>query len=167
MALVGLLPAGALGARPRRVNLVNAVAVAALSLAVIAALPWWRPSDPLTGRAGLLAYAPSPLAGSLRAAVHPGDRVLAPQPWASWFEWSAPDATYFVDSRIELFPAMVWTEYGTMTAGGPDARGALDSWRIRFVVVDARSPSVLEGQAIAGWRRIFEDADGAIYERPD
>src|SRR4051812_11606443 len=41
---------------------VNGVIAAVLGVLVVGALPWWRPADPLTGRVGLLNYAPSRLA---------------------------------------------------------------------------------------------------------
>ena len=76
-----------------------------IGLAIVLALPSWRPADPLTGRQGLLSYAPSDLAIALRRAIKPGDRVFVPQVWASWFEWAVPDASYFLDARFELYPA--------------------------------------------------------------
>jgi len=166
VGLVGLLPARALVARPARVNLVNGAAVAVLTLAIVLALPWWRPVEPPAGRAGLLSYAPSSLAGALRSAIHPGDRLFAPQPWASWLEWAVPDAAYFVDSRIELFPASVWTEYETIAAGRADALAEIDARGIRIVVVDATNPALRDGLLKAGWVELYSDQDGAILERP-
>ena len=101
------------------------------------ALPWWRPPDPLAGRQGLLAYAPSGLAQAV-AGLPAGARVVTPQTWGSWFEWAAPDARYFIDSRFELFPAEVWADYETLR--GTDAAAAaevLDRWQVDVVVVPA------------------------------
>ena len=92
---------------------------------VVAALPWWRPVDPITGRAGILSYAPSGLAAEVRRIAPPGTRVLAAQTWTSFLEWAVPDARYFLDSRFELFPAEVWTDRETISAGGPAADAAL------------------------------------------
>ena len=141
------------------------VLVGVLGLALVVALPWWRPADPLTGRAGLLSYAPSGLAIALRDQVKPGDRVFVPQTWGSWFEWAVPDATYFVDSRIELFPAGVWRDYGAVSGGGTDADQVLGRHGVTIVVVEPDSPLQDRLRATGGWVQLYEDADGSIFEQ--
>jgi hypothetical protein len=133
---------------------------AVLAIALVAALPWWRPSDPLTGRQGLLTYAPSGLASALRSTVDPGTRVFVPQPWGSWFEWAVPDARYLVDARFELFPAVLWTANAAIAGGGPDAATELDTWQIDAVVLPVGWPG--PGSA---WRTAFTSADGSILVR--
>ena len=110
----------------------NGAVALVLGGAIVLALPWWRPPDPLTGRQGLLSYAPSGLAQSLAASAPPGTRVFTQQTWASWFEWAVPDARYFLDSRFELFPTSVFTVYGVIAQGGePGARAAREPGRGR------------------------------------
>jgi hypothetical protein len=169
-AALGVRPAP--GARPvlvvtapprppaRPLRLLNAAVVAVLGLALVAALPWWRPADPLTGRAGLLTYAPSGLAAALRGHVQPGTRVFVPQTWGSWFEWAVPDARYFVDARFELCPADVWADLDRITAGGTPAAEALDRRGVEVVVLPAG------GAAPAGaWTAVYSDVDGSILVR--
>ena len=96
--------------RAPRASIVNGFIAVVLGVAIVAALPWWRPADPLTGRAGLLSYAPSGLAAKVSELAGPGARVVVPQTWGSWFEWAAPEQAYFIDSRFELFPADVWAD---------------------------------------------------------
>ena len=60
--------------------------------------------------------------------------VFTPQTWASWFEWAAPVAHYFLDSRFELFPAPVWDDYALIERGGPEAQAALDRWGVHIVI---------------------------------
>jgi hypothetical protein len=127
-----------------------------LGILIIVALPWWRPPDPLTGRTGLLSYAPSGLAQELRSTVTTGQRVVVAQTWGSWFEWAVPQAAYFVDSRFELFPAAVWADYDAISGGDP---APLDSWLVDVVVA---SPS---WDAPDGWRAQYSDADGVIWVR--
>ncbi len=67
-------------ARVGRPSRLNSVVAAAIALAIIAALPWWRPVDPLTGRTGLLSYAPSGLATALREAAPAGTECSCPRP---------------------------------------------------------------------------------------
>ena len=128
---------GANAARPRP-SPVAAILAIVFGLAIVAALPWWRPSDPLTGRKGLLTYAPSALAQALATEVNPGTRVFLPQTWSSWFEWAAPAHRYFLDSRFELFPADVWADYLRIAASGTAAQQALDRWAVDVAVLPSR-----------------------------
>ena len=132
----------------------------ALGALTVAALPWWRPTDPLAGRAGLLTYAPSGLALALRDRIDPGARVASPQAWASWLEWAAPDARYLVDSRFELFPSPVWVDYAAIATGGADAVEPLDRWVVDLAIVPTNDIPP------AGWSPVFGDDDGAIYVPP-
>jgi hypothetical protein len=135
----------------------NTLVAAALGLAVVVALPWWRPADPLTGRTGLLAYAPSALAAWLRANATPGAHVFVPQVWGSWFEWAAPGQLYFVDSRFELFPADVWDDNDAIASGGSGAAGPLAQRGVTVVVL------ATGWVAPAGaWTVAYTDADGMI-----
>jgi len=135
---------------------------------VVVMQPLWRPADPLTGPDGLLRDAPGGLARALAAEADATDRVVVPQPWASWFEWSAPDRLVMVDSRIELFDETTWTDYLAIADGGPDALDTLDRLGATVVVVDPEIQSVLEISLRtlgSPWRLAFEDADGALFTR--
>jgi hypothetical protein len=152
----------AAGPRPNRLNAIVAVVLGAV---VVLALPWWRPADPLTGRQGLLSYAPSGLAQALAVAAEPGARVFTQQTWASWLEWAVPDARYFLDSRFELFPTSVFTVYEVIARGGDPALAQLEGLGVDIVIVAPSSPLVATLDA-AGWRRAYEDGDGAVFMRP-
>ena len=143
----------------RRPNRLNTTVAGVIGAAIIVALPWLRPPDALTGRAGLLSYAPSGLAAALRETAPSGARVFVPQVWASWFEWAVPDARYFLDSRFELYPADVWEDYDGIAGGGAGAASLLDRWSVDVVVVPAGSQADLG----AGWTQAFADADGVVY----
>jgi hypothetical protein len=124
---------------------------------VIAALPWWRPPDPLTGRVNLLTYAPSGLAAALAERAPAGARVVVPQTWGSWFEWAAPGAAYFIDSRFELFPQDVWDDYAALS--GPDAGEVLDRWDVGLVIVQAGGTA-----PPAPWVPAYTDGEGTLFE---
>ena len=151
---------------PAGLRRLNAALVLALSVAVVALQPLWRPADPLTGPAGLLRDAPGGLAAALAAEADSTDRVVVPQPWASWFEWSAPDRPVMVDSRIELFDEATWNDYLAIADGGPDALDTLDRIGATIVVVDPAEQSAL-GITMrtpgGGWRLAYQDDDGLVF----
>jgi len=155
---------------PRALRRLNAVVVVALGLAVVAFQPAWRGGDPLTGPNGLLRDAPAGLAFALRGFAGPSDRVVVPQPWASWFEWSAPGVPVMVDSRVEVVPASAWTDYTTIAGGGDEALTMLDRIAATVVVVDPATQSALEVSlrtSGSSWRLAYEDTEGAIFTRAD
>jgi hypothetical protein len=146
--------------RPRPGSALNGLVAIMLGFAIIAALPWWRPSDLLTGRRGLLTYAPSGLAVALRAVVTRGTRVFVPSTWGSWFEWAVPDARYFVDSRFELYPADVWSDLDAIEAGGAMADAVLQRRGVAVVLLPAGS-TPLGGT----WVTRYRDSDGSLLVR--
>jgi hypothetical protein len=146
--------------RVARASLVNGITAAVLIVLIVAALPWWRPADPLTGRAGLLTYAPSGLAAALDRIAAPGGRVVVPQTWGSWFEWAVPGNRYLIDSRFELFPPDVWNDYLAVADGGDGAAAVLDRRAADIVVVAAGAPA-----PAGAWSRAYEDGDGAVLVR--
>ena len=147
---------------PRRAGLVNVLVVAVMGIVLVAALPWWRAPDPLTGRAGLLSVAPTSVAQALAevSAAHPGLRVAAPQTWTSWLEWAAPDARYYLDSRFELYPFDTWDGYDALLAGGAEARAVVDRWGVEAVVVAPGYP-----EPDGPWAERIETPDGTILLR--
>ncbi len=167
LVVAAALHAGLPSRRPARnpaANRLNAALLGVIGLAIVLALPWWRPADPLTGRQGLLSYAPSDLAIALRNIVKPGDRVFVPQTWASWFEWAVPDASYFLDSRFELYPADVWQGYLAI-ADGTDGTGSaeLDAWQVDVVVASLADGGTDPPEP--AWARVYAGLDGVIFAR--
>jgi hypothetical protein len=136
-----------------------------LGTLIVIALPWWRPPDPLTGRDGLLSYAPSGLAQALRTIVKPGDRMFTQQTWASWFEWSSPQALSFLDSRFELFPAEVFAAYGTIARGDAASLAELEQRGTRVVIADPEG-ALGTRLAGAGWTVAAQVDEGAILVAP-
>ncbi len=149
-------------ARRPMASVINGVIALALGGLLVVALPWWRPSDPLTGRAGLLSYAPSGLAIVLRQAALPGARVVVPQTWGSWFEWAVPDVQYFVDSRFELYPAEVWADEAAIASGGDAAADALARRQAEILVmpISASNPP-------PGWVELYRNDEGVLLHRSE
>ena len=146
--------------RAARASRLPAVVAVLLGVLVVAALPWWRPADPITGRTGILSYAPSGIAAELRRLAPAGTRVLAAQTWTSFLEWAAPDARYFLDSRFELFPADVWADRATIAAGGPAADEVLKRWGVDlWCSRRARTRADRLDRGLRGRRRSDPDPD--------
>jgi hypothetical protein len=111
--------------------------------------------------------APSGITGALRAIVRPGDRILAPQPWGSWFEYALPGATVAVDSRIELYPADVWNAIDGIEAGTPGWEEPIRNWDVTLIVAAPGQGALVQRLTGAGWRDAFHDEDGTLLVRGD
>jgi hypothetical protein len=146
----------------------NAVVAGAIVVAGVAPLPVWRPTDPgLQAPSGVIANAPSGITAALRELVQPGDRLLNPQIWGSWFEFAVPDLPVAIDSRIELFQVDVWNRYDLVMAGRDGWEAQLDEWRVTVAVVAAGDPGLKQRLASLGWQTAYEDEDGSIETAPD
>ena len=154
---------------PRMFLRANLLIAAVLVLVGIGLLPVWRPLDPGLGTpVGLVGIAPPGITAKLRELATAGDRLFAPQPWGSWFEYAIPSTPVFVDSRIELFPPSVWDEYDAVVDG-------IDGWRdilarrdvTMIVAVEGigRSPLAARLRSDSGWQEAYKDEDGSIFVR--
>jgi hypothetical protein len=143
---------------------VNVGIVAAIVFACIALLPAWRPIDPGLGAPnGVVGHAPPGITAALRDLARPGDRLVNPQPWGSWFEFAVPDVPVAIDSRIEVFPADVWSDYETVTGGRDGWQEVLDRWAVTIVVVPADDDAFAGRLLEAGWRSVHDDEDGTVF----
>jgi len=145
---------------------VNVVLAGLIVTAGVALLPVWRPTDSrLAAPFGVIGDAPAGITSALRAEVKPGDRILNPQPWGSWFELALPEETVALDSRIELFAAQVWDDYETVRGGGDGWQAILTRWNPTFVVATDDEDAFVARLEAAGWAKTFEDQDGAVLQR--
>lgn len=167
-----LIPAASPTSRPERaepplMRRLNLVVAGAMIFAAVALLPLLRPLDPGTRTPiGVLTEAPSSITAALRAEVRPGDRILNPQVWGSWFEYAVPEATYAVDSRIEFFPAETWRRYEAIVAGAAGWEAESAAWDPRIVIIEAGAASGVARFEALGYARVHEDADGFLLVRP-
>ena len=150
---------------PHDMRIANAIVAGAIVVACVALLPVWRPTDPGLGvPQGILSQAPPGLTRAVRDAGAPGERLLAPQPWASWFEFATPDLTVAVDSRIELFTNDVWADYLTITQGADGWQDVLAAWGPTLVI--AADDAFAARLAAAGWAELYADDDGTVMRAP-
>jgi hypothetical protein len=152
--------------RRERASLLNLVVVGLIAVVCVGLFPGWRPTDPAIGApAGLVGDAPPGITAALRDLVRPGDRILNPQPWGSWFELALPDSLEAIDSRIEVFPAHVWTDYDVIRDGRPRWQEALVRWNPTIVVAGHRETDFVARLQSIGWRVVHTDDDGFVLVR--
>jgi len=159
----GLLTTGgrSLSEGSRRVN--AAVAIG-LVVAVVALLPVWRPLDSRTGvPAAVLTDAPPGITQATRTLVRPGDRILNPQRWGSWLEFTVPEASVAVDSRIEFIPAEVWAAYEGVFAGVDGWREQLAAWGVTVAITEPMDASLERRLTELGWEARYRDDDGTVW----
>ena len=94
-----------------------------------------------------------------------GTRLLAHQPWASWFTHSVPHVPLFADSRIELFPDSIWSDYSEVAFAGADWAEVLDSRRIEAIAAPSQWPLIPLLRSQDGWRVAYEGDDGMLFVR--
>jgi hypothetical protein len=154
---------------PPLIRRLNVVLAAAIIVAGVALLPFWRPVDAgLQAPAGVVGNAPPGITAVLRDLAGPDDRVFNPQPWGSWFEFALPDLPVAIDSRIEVFPVEVWDAYERVVAGVDGWQDQLDTWGVTIVVAAGDEEDAFSARlTVAGWREQYRDADGAVLVRTD
>jgi hypothetical protein len=153
---------------PPLMRRLNAAIALVIVLVAIVALPAFRPEDPQLGApAGVVGAAPPGLTAALRQVVKPGDRLLAPQPWGSWFEFALPDAQVAVDSRIELIPAAAWDGVDRIVEGGPGWDQTLRDWGVTLVVAAPGQTELVSRLQANGWTMAYHDEDGSLLQRTD
>lgn len=166
-ALIGARGSGAIHRTRPGLPRLNGIVALVVAFAVVMLLPAWRPTDPRTGvPVGVLTEAPPGITAALRDHVRPGDRILNPQLWGSWLELAVPDATVAVDSRIEFFPAEVWSDYEGVYAGLDGWQDRLESWGVSIAITRPEDASLAARLEALGWSRAYGDADGAIWMAP-
>lgn len=152
----------------RRANGVLALVILAaplvLALAILA-----RPSDPVTGRAGILVDAPPGITAAVREVASPGTRILNAQRWGSWLEWAVPEALVYTDSRFEVIPADAWRDHVALSGGRFDWAAILDRIAPDLIVASRDEQKGLLDAIVADpavdWRQVYADADGVVLRR--
>jgi hypothetical protein len=133
--------------------------IAALSVGVVILLPWWRSDQ-------LLSQAPPGVTQAVLDHVPPGATMIVHQPWGSWFEFVTPDRPVFVDSRIEIVPEEIWSDYGQVGFAGAGWKRVLARWNPDAIVAAADWELLPDLRADAAeWEEIYRDDDGSVFVR--
>jgi hypothetical protein len=163
----GMLVTGGTKPIPEGSQRLNAAVAIAVVAAVVALLPIWRPLDPKIGvPVAVLTDAPPGLTAAVRSVVHPGDRILNPQRWGSWFEFAIPDGFVAVDSRIEMFPVDRWAAFEKVAVAVDGWQELLANWRVTAAVVERSDQQLRDRLVASGWSTTYEDSDGWVLVSP-
>ena len=122
----------AAAARSARPSPIAAVLAIVFGVAILAALPWWRPQDPLTGRVGPPDLRPvRARPGRTRQRPSPATACSCPRRGRRGSSGRRRTPGYFLDSRFELFPA---PDLGRLRRDHRGRRrgagGTLDRWSV-------------------------------------
>jgi hypothetical protein len=161
-----LLPASE-GRSRDPVSPLNAVLVGVLVLAVTASFVHWLPYASQDPPERLLAHAPEGIANELRSLLSPGERFFNAQEWGSWFELQLPGDPVLVDSRFELIPPGVWSDYLAVSRGREGWQAILDRWGVSVVALsrDQQQALIPIIRDDPNWHLVYADADGLVFTR--
>ena len=150
----------------RRLNVVVAGAIVVVGVTL---LPLWRPVDPeLRAPAGVVGMAPPGITATLRELGRPGDHVLNPQPWGSWFEFelpAPPRRRRFTDRDLpgELSGMPTRRSWPGSMAGRPNSTSGMS----RSSSSASKDQEFFDRLTSAGWQSVHADADGWVVVRAD
>jgi hypothetical protein len=144
---------------PEEPKVAHLAVVAGLLILAVVFSPWARPQllDDNT---------PVAAAAFLRAEDPPG-ALLNSQHYGSYLEWAAPGSPTFVDSRIELFPPGLWSDYQSLMAADAGWGALAERYGIGHVLLDARRHEPLHNalQRSKEWERVHSDPNAVVYVR--
>lgn len=143
-------------------------AIAALLVALsLLFLPWWRGRIPLSPSTPLLDEAPLGITRFLARTLRPGDRIFNAQIWGSWFEFALPQNPVFADSRIEVLPESVWSQYSDVSRAKQGWQELLDRWHVAAVVAHPEQQRGLIPiiRTDPRWHLVYKDREGYVFAR--
>jgi len=164
-----------LGRRMRSVgdapSFVNAIFVAAAMVLVLLSSPWLRSGSPLIpDQYRSLVATGTPLGATSYLSRHDfSGNMLNAQRFGSFFEFALPEHRTFIDSRIEMFPPQLWSDYTTLMAADPGWTGLVEKYGIGYAVLamEPRAPLADAFESSGEWKLVFSDDIAAIYVRSD
>ncbi len=133
-----------------RTSPLNAVVMVLLVVVGLALLPFLREAGPIGVPNATLSAAPQGIAAKLReladnGTIETGAHVWNPQLLGSWFEYAVPQLRYAVDSRIELFPADLWTDVHTAANANGEWLSVFDKYDIDVIVTEWEATGQYDG----------------------
>ena len=147
----------------------NLVFVTVILLLGVISLPWFKSYLPLPpAKAGLISSETPLKATQVLLEQNPPGRLFNSMSFGSYLIWAAyPHYQVFVDTRIELFPENIWTDYLEIS----NAIGAWDT-KLRTYGVNTLMLSPVEqaplAQAVRAsgeWELLYQDDAACVFGR--
>lgn len=111
-------------------------ALAAIMAVCVGSLPWLERYSPLLGVTRSAHRTESDL-GELAVDLPAGAAVFTRMEWANYISWRLEGRSpVFVEGHVELYPAETWDQYVTVNDARPGWRTVLDSYGVRFLLLD-------------------------------
>ena len=150
----------------------NLALLGALALGAVLALPWFdiRSLVPENLRGNLTLISPdTPVeAAEYLAAYAPGARIFHTEAYGSYFDWRLyKKVPVFADTRLELYPPVVWHDYLALSCARYDWETLLVRYDVDTLVLDRERFADLAAAAEASpnWTRTYGDDVTVIYRR--
>jgi hypothetical protein len=153
-----------------RISISAALVNVVLVLVCVFSTPWLEAYNPvfrLPGRGHRVESDLQAIADEVRE--RGARRVFCRFSWGEYLEWTlAPDATVFMDGRIEIYPDEVWDQYSAVTRGRADWEKILGTYQVDCLVLDA---SGYDGQLLpfvrdsGRWQEAFRQGDAVVFLR--
>lgn len=147
----------------------NRIFLFVILLMAFFSLPWFKQYLPLPSlKAGIFSYeTPIDATDYLVNEQLPAPLFHA-MSFGSYLIWQAqPDYRVFVDSRIELYDARIWTDYIVASSGGGEWREILDEYGIQTIMASPIEQGGLIGvlDSSPAWSMVYQDHAAMIYTR--
>lgn len=130
--------------------------IGALTIFVIASLPWWKESEEQ------FLIAPTALSDAVVSNLPPGSRLLVEQGWGSWFEFAVPTMPVFMDS---LLPEAAQRDYIDFHSARANWREIPSRWHVDAIVAAQHWAVLPYLRSDPDWRVAFENDEGVVFVR--
>ncbi|MCC7352526.1 MAG: hypothetical protein IT330_02120 [Anaerolineae bacterium] len=151
-------------------RLFNYLFVGALTLLLVARLPWLRPYLPLPPeKRSYIAGTETPVQAAVALCrLGPGLRPFNNMVYGSYLIWACPEVPVFIDPRVELYPDRIWYDYFLVGSGQFGWEKVLAGYGVNAIIVDKVEQGILIAavRASGNWQLIYEDDHTALYHLP-
>ena len=156
-------------AKERRRRPLNYLLSGLLLAAAVASVPWIRDVLPFFGGPHSYVDARRTPVAAVRTLCHDEKRprVFSDIAYGSYVAWACPGAPTFMDTRFELYPAVMWTDYLLVASAQFGWEDVLDRYAVNSLLLDKEQQASLVGAARAStsWVLVYEDHIAILFQR--
>ncbi len=93
--------------------------------------------------------------------------TYAPLSWGPYLTWhSAGKLKTFLDTRVDFFPAKIWSAYEAITLGSEQTDGLLAQYNVDIVICRANQVRLIQRLSSSDrWRPVYSDDVGKVFHR--